>query len=129
MQDQRSHVAEDAPEILVVDDDRDLQESIVDALWDEPCRIFLADTGISALERLRRPPPVVLMLLDLRMPRMNGIELLERLDADPTLPRMPIWLMSHDDDVAERVRGHEIAGILEKPLRLDALRAVLRTVL
>ncbi len=128
MQEQRSPDRV-TPEILVVDDDRDLREGIVEALSDQPCSICLADSGAAALERLRRPPPVVLMLLDLRMPRMSGIELLERIESDPSLPRVPTWLMSHDDEVAARVKGHRITGILDKPLRLDALVAVLRTVI
>ncbi len=120
-------LTESLPSLLIVDDDADLRESIEAAVPEGTCKIYHARDGVVALERLRTPPPVALVLLDLRMPRMNGLELLAALCADPTLPRGPIWLMSHEGDLACRTGAYPIAGILEKPLRLPTLLAVLAT--
>ncbi len=65
--------------ILVVDDEESLREICQDALEDEGYQVYLAEDGQSALEFLAQNSDVDLIVSDLRMPKMNGIDLLKKL--------------------------------------------------
>ncbi len=66
------------PKILVVDDDPDIITVLQDRLEAQGYEILTAGDGLRALELIEQDPPR-LMLLDLEMPRLNGLELLKRL--------------------------------------------------
>ena len=80
-------------EILVVDDDRDVAQSIELALRRRGFRIALAHSGVEALKLLRRYRPD-LVLLDVLMPGMSGIEVCRRLRADENTAEMPIIFLT-----------------------------------
>lgn len=108
--------------ILVVEDDPDLREVITEVLSDEGYRVFEAIDGQRALERIETIAPD-LVLSDIRMPRLTGIELAERLRQrrDP----IPIVLMSTSSNAP--------AGggfmFLAKPFAIDDLVALVARVL
>lgn len=81
--------------ILVVDDDRELQENIVDILTSEGFDVAAAGHGEEALDMLRRSP-FDLVLLDMIMPGMGGLEALpqiKRLCPGARSPPSPRWIM------------------------------------
>jgi two-component system alkaline phosphatase synthesis response regulator PhoP len=105
--------------VLVVDDDPDIVEVVRAALEDEGYRILTAVNGAAfPLARDRRP---AVILLDIMMPGMDGIEVSRRLRADPTTARIPIIAMSADDRL--RAVGREMAADerLPKPFKIDHL--------
>lgn len=108
--------------ILVVEDDAHLREVITEALSDEGFTVYQANDGERALERLETMAPD-LILSDVRMPRLTGIELAERLKQrrDP----IPIVLMSAN---ANAPLGGG-AMFLAKPFSLDDLVALVARVL
>lgn len=110
--------------ILLVDDDRvdvmAIKRSFRELKIVNP--IIEAHDGLEALEMLRgengyaKLPPPDLVLLDLNMPRMGGIEFLEELRGDPELRRTIVFVMTTSAAEEDRVRAYDknIAGYVVK---------------
>ncbi|MEA3198702.1 MAG: hypothetical protein QOE90_130 [Thermoplasmata archaeon] len=85
--------------------------------------LHLAGNGLDALEILRSgqmPPNRRLVLLDLNMPRMGGIEFLRELRADPELRGTPVVVLTTSNDDKDRVEAYNlnVAGYILKPVTL-----------
>src|SRR5258708_19940443 len=91
------------PTIALVDDDRNILTSVSIALEAEGYRIMTYTDGASALDGFRTSPPD-LAILDIKMPRMDGMETLRRLRQKSDLPG--IFLPSKDDENDELFRPH-----------------------
>jgi CheY-like chemotaxis protein len=83
--------------------------------------LFVAGNGLEALQMLRDdsiPRERRLVLLDLNMPRMNGIEFLRVLRADPELNLTPVVVLSTSNDDRDRVDAYNlnVAGYILKPV-------------
>jgi CheY-like chemotaxis protein len=81
----------------------------------------VASDGIQALEMLRSgsiPSERRIILLDLNMPRMNGIEFLRELRADPELRLIPVVVLTTSNDERDRIEAYNlnVAGYLLKPV-------------
>ena len=86
------------PTIALVDDDRNILTSVSIALESEGYRIMTYTDGASALEGFKTSPPD-LAILDIKMPRMDGMETLRRLRQKSDLP--VIFLTSKDEEIDE----------------------------
>lgn len=109
----------DAPLILLVDDDDDIRECVGLALEDEGYRVQEADGGDAALVCLRAERPD-LLLLDYRMPGMNGPELLAVARAE-SLIDCPVVLLSAGQDPEQRKGPSAVDDSITKPFELDDL--------
>jgi CheY-like chemotaxis protein len=83
--------------------------------------LFVAEDGIEALEQLRSgaiPRDRRIVLLDLNMPRMNGIEFLRELRADPELRLTTVVVLTTSNDDRDKVDAYDlnVAGYLLKPV-------------
>jgi CheY-like chemotaxis protein len=87
--------------------------------------LYVAGNGIEALEMLRGegdgdkvPAQRRLILLDLNMPKMNGIEFLTELRADPNLKPIPVVVLTTSSEDRDRVNAYDlnVAGYLLKPV-------------
>lgn len=83
--------------------------------------LFVAANGVEALERLRSgeiPRERRIVLLDLNMPRMNGIEFLRALRADPELRSTTVVVLTTSNDERDKVDAYDlnVAGYLLKPV-------------
>ena len=83
--------------------------------------LFVAPDGIEGLALLRNdgmPPNRRIVLLDLNMPRMNGIEFLRELRADPVLRPTPVIVLTTSNDERDRIEAYNlnVAGYLLKPV-------------
>ncbi|MEO6212482.1 MAG: response regulator [Vicinamibacterales bacterium] len=83
--------------------------------------LYIAEDGIRALEILRSdemPRERRIVLLDLNMPRMNGIEFLTELRADPVLHLTPVVVLTTSDDERDKINAYNlnVAGYLLKPV-------------
>lgn len=83
--------------------------------------LFVASNGVDALEQLRSrsiPRDRRLVLLDLNMPRMNGIEFLRELRKDPELKSTPVVVLTTSNDERDRIEAYDlnVAGYLLKPV-------------
>lgn len=104
--------------ILVVEDNKEIQDSLKIALEVEGYNVFTADNGKEALSALGKMPTPCLILLDLMMPVMNGWEFVEEVGKDLLLSSIPIVVVSAYGDK----RGTpKTEGYIQKPVDLDAL--------
>ncbi len=116
------------PTIALVDDDQNILTSLSAALIDEGYNVDVYADGLEALDGILRKP-VDLAILDIKMPRMDGMELLENLRHKNDLP--VIFLTSKDDEVDE-VRGFRMGAddYIKKPfsqrLLIERINALLR---
>ena len=83
--------------------------------------LFTAGDGIEALQMLRTnkvPRDRRIILLDLNMPRMNGIEFLRELRSDPDLQLTPVVVLTTSDDERDKIDAYNlnVAGYLLKPV-------------
>jgi CheY-like chemotaxis protein len=89
----------DAPDarvrhVLVADDEPHIGRIIQMKLEQGPFRVTLAHDGQQAIDALEHGPPVDLVLLDLMMPRLSGLDVLERLRADPRFRDLPCMILT-----------------------------------
>lgn len=114
--------------IALVDDDRNILTSVSIALENEGFDVDTYNDGVTGLEGLNGSPPD-LAILDIKMPRMDGLELLRRLRQTTDLP--VIFLTSKDDEIDELFSLKMGADdFIRKPfsqrLLVERIRAVLR---
>ncbi|GGS70428.1 DNA-binding response regulator [Planobispora rosea] len=114
--------------VLVVDDEPALREALQNSLEFEGYRVGLAVDGQAALEALEREP-YELVLLDVMMPRLDGLTACRRLRAAGN--RVPVLMLTARDAVGDRVSGLDAGAddYLVKPFELDELLARVRALL
>src|SRR6476469_5601578 len=85
--------------VLVIEDDDGVSLSVATLLRDEGYEVEVANGGVAAMRRLAQSPLPGLILLDLMMPDMDGIEFRQRQLADPSLRDIPVIILSARPDV------------------------------
>ena len=81
--------------ILVVEDDRFLRRACEAGLRERGFEVIIAKDGEDGLRLARAAPPVDLILLDLLMPKLSGIEMLHALRAQPETAAIPVVILSN----------------------------------
>ena len=108
--------------ILVVEDDRDILDSIGDVLRSDGYPVVLAQNGAEALASLRtqveRP---CLIILDLMMPVMDGWTFRSEMRKDQALASIPVIVLSGDAHVKERAAELGCVGAVGKPISVAKL--------
>ena len=106
--------------ILIVDDEENIRLSLKGGLEDEGYQIVLAASGEEAFKVLEQTE-VDLLLLDIWMPGMDGLTVLERLKKD--LPSLPVIIMTGHGSIDTAVRATRLGALdfIEKPLDLNKL--------
>ena len=94
--------------------------------------LFIAGNGLEAFEKLRDgkiPRDRRIVLLDLNMPKMNGIEFLRVLRADPELAKTPVVVLTTSNDERDRIEAYNlnVAGYLLKPVTFSNFCEVMAT--
>ncbi len=114
--------------ILVVDDDRAVRESLRRSLAFNGYQVDLANDGLAALEAVTAQRPDA-MVLDVMMPRLDGLEVCRRMRAGGD--DLPILVLTARDAVSDRVSGLDAGAddYLPKPFALEELLARLRALL
>jgi CheY-like chemotaxis protein len=120
--------------VLVEDDDVDVMN--VQRAFERaniPRPFLRAADGVEALDILRAPSTPMerrLVLLDLNLPRMNGIEFLRELRADAQLQRIPVVVLTTSDDEQDKLDAFDlhVAGYLLKPVTFGSFVDLMATV-
>lgn len=113
--------------VMIVEDDRDVRESIAEVLEDCEFRSLGAANGQEAISELRassKKPCVI--LLDIMMPVMDGWEFRAQQLADPELDTIPVVILSAHANIEEAAHGMAAAACLKKPVQLEALLAMVQ---
>jgi CheY-like chemotaxis protein len=112
--------------LLIVEDEPDIREELAEILQARGFRPIAASNGIEALDVATRQgirPAVI--LLDLVMPLMNGLEFLERQHEVPLLAGVPVVVITAQKSLATNLPP-TVRAVMEKPLQLPALLAIVR---
>ena len=112
--------ARDGKLVMVVDDDEDLREMLSIVLEGHGYRTQEAVDGVDALAQIDAGARPALVLLDLRMPRMNGTEFLEAL-GDRTRTEIPVVVVTGDLGGAREALAAGARTCVRKPIDMDAL--------
>jgi len=114
--------------VLVVEDHREVREMVRAILEQEGYATAGASNGVQALEALHREKGKPrLTVLDLMMPGMSGIELLERLSSDDALASIPLVIMTAHREICDKNKAQvAFVTVLPKPLDCDQLLSVVR---
>jgi CheY-like chemotaxis protein len=107
---------------LITDDDRDFRETVAGALADRGFETLQAGDGEEALDVVSRQE-VHLLLLDMHMPRLSGLEMIERLRSRDLIVPVPWILISAglDERIVAQARAAAVFSVLPKPVRLPEL--------
>lgn len=110
------------PSVLVVDDDEDMRQILLQLLEYQGWPVHTASDGLEGLRALHKHRPS-LILLDLAMPRMNGIEFraAQRQLADKRLATVPVVVVSAVHDAPKYKATLHAADVLVKPFEADRL--------
>jgi len=115
------------PRILIVDDASENLHSLMNILR-EDYAIIAATSGEKALELARRQPQPDLILLDIKMPGMDGYSVLSALKVDPTTTNIPVIFVTALAEAADEARGLSlgVTDYITKPVNPDLLKTRVR---
>ncbi len=115
--------------VLVVDDDHEVAHAIESALR-RNYQVRVTHSGISAIQEARRHPPH-LIVLDVVMPGLSGLDTCRQLRDDPLLKEIPILFLTALGRPEDRVAGFKVGGddYLTKPFSLEELRLRITAIL
>ena len=112
------------PDVLIVDDQLDMRETLAEILQLEGYRVATAANGQEALKQLRSQPLPHVILLDLRMPVMDGHTFRKEQQGTPALAVIPVVVISGEQDIAESAAALHAVGHLTKPIEIVQLLAL-----
>ena len=113
--------------ILLVDDDTLLVRMYQKKLQNDGFIVAIADDGVTALKKVPEFKPD-LIVLDIMMPKMNGLQVLTKLKEQKTTEKIPVILLTIRDSVEDQVKGYQAQTTyyLNKPYSTDLLLAYIR---
>ena len=120
--------APSTPAVLVVDDDKCMRELLRIHLSNAGYSVITAEDAVAALKCLLKRPPR-LMIVDVNMPYMDGIEFVHAVRADAAFAHMPIVFLTAREDVDEASRKAGALACLKKPLLADEFLSVVHAAL
>jgi CheY-like chemotaxis protein len=115
------------PTVLIIDDDRELSEVLAETLQLEGFETMAGD-GVEAMDVLASRPRPDVIVLDYKMPRMNGEEFRARQLQDPALAGIPVIFMTASRGQVD-FSGDTRLTLLPKPVSAETLIEVIRAVL
>jgi two-component system chemotaxis response regulator CheY len=113
--------------VMIVDDSRTVRQQVVAALSPAGFEVLEAQDGIEGLDRMKGTPDLSLIICDLNMPRMNGLEMLGVAKESGALS-VPVVMLTTEGrtDLIEKAKRAGARGWLVKPFKPDQLIAVAR---
>ena len=111
--------------VLVVDDSRLIHKMFEVMLRD--FELVHAGDGLEALQRLGEHADIDLILLDINMPNMNGLEFLDKVKQDAALAEIPVIIVSTEGKEEDTIRGLEAgaAAYIKKPFRSEEILVII----
>lgn len=116
--------------ILTVDDSASIRQMVAFTLKNEGYQVVEAVDGVDALSKLKQQP-ADMVLTDLHMPNMNGIELIKQVRSDPSFRFIPIIFLTTESQAEKKQEGKAAGatGWIVKPFKPEQLVGVVKKVL
>src|SRR5437016_2216855 len=112
--------------VLIIDDSMMVRQQVGRALTAAGFSVVEAIDGVDALQKLESSPEMRLVVCDVNMPRMNGIEFLERLNADHSSVPVVMLTTEGQPELIQRAKALGAKGWIVKPFKPDLLVAAAR---
>ncbi len=114
-------VMKDNVKVLIVDDSKIYQMMIQDTLSDY--KTVVAADGVEALEVLMDQQDIDVVVLDINMPRMNGFQVLERIESDMKERELSVIILTNNDEIDDELKGLSKGAVdyIRKPLNGPSL--------
>jgi len=116
------------PRLLVVDDDLPVQRAVWRLFRAKGYVVFVAQDGVEALDVVGKSRPDVI-LLDISMPRLDGLQVLEELRGLPSSPPVLVITAQEGGALAEKAAALGAAGLIAKPFDLECLESAVERLL
>lgn len=115
--------------VLVVDDSTTIRQQVSLALTEAGFEVIEAFDGLDALTKVG--PEIAMMICDVNMPRLNGLDTLDKLRANPASAALPVLMLTTEGqaDLIERARKAGVKGWIVKPFKPHLLVAAVKRVL
>ena len=119
-----------AKRILVVDDSLAIRQQVGGALRQAGYAVTEAEDGAQGLEELTKGDRFSLVICDVNMPRMNGLEMLEALKRDPVHGSLPVVMLTTEGQPAliDRAKKAGAKGWIVKPFKAELMLAAVRRI-
>lgn len=109
--------------MLVVDDNDDVRDAFITLLAMHGYDAIGASSGVTALRQLHEGLRPCVILLDLRMPEMDGWTVWARMHAEPMLATIPVVMVSGDPEQSRRAQALGMRNFVRKPIDAETLLA------
>ncbi len=116
--------------VLIIEDEDDIRNLVSRVLGLEGYRVFVAETGEDGL-RLARDNEISLLILDLRLPGIDGWTVIEEMKRDASLSEVPIVLFTASVNATEWAKAQKLANTcyLAKPVNVADLKRLVKSIL
>ena len=127
-QESKQESEQEQPQLLVVDDDHDILRIVQFFLSKQKFKVHTANNGEEALAVLEVNPDIELILSDVMMPKLNGLELLKKVRSNEKYSEIPMILISAEGETSQKVIGLNMGAddFITKPFNFDELMARVR---
>lgn len=117
-----------AKKIMIVDDSRTIRQQVSFTLSKGGYEVIEAEDGVDGIAKLKANHDVAMIISDVNMPNMNGIEMVEKLKADGNA--VPIIMLTTEGaaDLIQRAKNAGAKGWLVKPFKPDQLVAAVQKI-
>jgi two-component system chemotaxis response regulator CheY len=114
--------------VLIVDDSSSVRQQLSEGIASAGFVVIEAVNGADGFERAKENADLAIALLDVNMPVLGGLELLDRLKADPKTSAIPVLMLTTEADPAlvARAKKSGAKGWLIKPVKIELLVSALR---
>lgn len=117
--------------VLVVDDSATIRQQVSTAIRDAGFEVAEAVDGIDGAEKISSDPSIAMVICDINMPRMNGLDMLDRVRSDPRNASLPIVMLTTEGQpsLIDRAKKAGAKGWIIKPFRAELLVAAVKKML
>lgn len=122
---------ETSAKVLVVDDSRTIRQLIVSALVQAGYQVVEAEDGREGLRAISQQRDIAMVICDVNMPNMNGLEMLAQVKADPSNAALPIFMLTTEGkaELIQQAKRSGAKGWIVKPFKPDQVVAAVRKVI
>ena len=117
-----------AKRVLIVDDSPSVRQQVGMALRQGGFEVVDGVDGVDGTDKLYKDASIGMVICDINMPRLNGLEMVEKIKSDARFAKLPIVMLTSEDNpvLVERAKKAGAKGWIIKPFRADLLVATVR---